>query len=178
MKKIGLLSAVFFLLWSCVEVKFEEPQPHGVKAFKSIPKNFRGTYLLGDKDTVDITADNFTFSKNKGGKPELHELSDVFVLKKWQNTYFLNFKDEDAENWTVIFISRNKEKKLMLGYLAYNNKDSVALEKLAKLTQLKTIKNDDGEVDGYLIKPSKKELNQIMKEIQLEELGEIRKLEE
>lgn len=178
MKKTVLISIVFFLLISCVEVKFEEPQPHGVNAFKSIPKNFRGAYLLGDKDTVRITAKNFTFKKKKNGKPELHELSDVFVLKKWQNTYFFNFKNEDDENWSVIFISKNKEKKLMLGYLAYSDKDSVEIEKLREITRLITIKNENDETEGYLIKPSKKELKQIMKAISLKELGEIRKIEE
>ncbi len=178
MKKIGILLFVIVFISSCVEVKFEEAQPQGVKALESIPNNFQGTYLLGDSDTVQISSNSFQFSKPLGGKKEAYELSNIFILKKWQNTYFVNLKEEDAKYWSVFFIKKNKEHKLMIGFLGYSDSDTTSIQRLGEITQLKSYPKGGEEDDGYVINPSKKELKQILKEIPLEELGKLIKIED
>jgi len=178
MRKIGILLFVIVFISSCVEVKFEEAQPQGVKALKSIPNNFQGTYLLGDNDTVQISPNSFQFSKPLENKTNIYELSNVFILKKWQNTYFVNLKDEDSKYWSVFFIKKNTENKLTIEFLGHSCSDSTSIQRLGEITLLKTYKKENEDEDGYIIKPSKKELKQILNEIPLDELGKITKIED
>lgn len=176
MKKVILSLVLVSLLISCVEVKFEEPQPKGVKPLEVIPESIRGTYIMGENDTMKISADGFVLLNDSSKKDEVHELSEFFVIKKWRKSYFINIREKDEESWSVIFITRNKEKRMTVGILSFNNKELDEIEKIKKITEVEEIKNSEGEIVEYRINPSKRELKKIMKTSSFLELGGMTKL--
>jgi len=173
-----ILSILFLsLLSSCVEIKFEEPQPHGVKQLDVIPESIQGNYLIGDGDTLKVYADGFTILKDSTKNNEDHKLSEFFILKKWKGSYFINVKDNDEDYWSVIFITKNKEKKMAIGMLSFSDNNLDKIEELGEITKIKTIKSEDGSVKDYIIKPSKRQLKKIIKSSSFLELGLLKKLE-
>ncbi len=66
----------------------------------------------------------------------------------------------------------------MIGFLGYSDSDTTSIQRLGEITQLKSYPKGGEEDDGYVINPSKKELKQILKEVPLEELGKLIKIED
>ena len=90
MRKLIFLIAVVLTLTSCTNVAFVKPQPEGVKALTEIPENLQGTYVINDSIIVKA---------NVIGEDTLGK---TLVVKKRGNFYYLNFKEEDVYELTVV----------------------------------------------------------------------------
>jgi len=90
MRKLIFLSAVVLTMASCTNVAFVKPQPEGVKALTEIPENLQGTYVINDSIIVKANA----IGEDTLGK--------TLVVKKRGNFYYLNFKEEEVYELTVV----------------------------------------------------------------------------
>ncbi|MBT5273657.1 MAG: hypothetical protein HOL74_02410 [Flavobacteriales bacterium] len=75
---------------SCTNVAFVKPQPEGIKALTEIPENLQGTYVINDSIIVKANA----IGEDTLGK--------TLVVKKRGNFYYLNFKEEEVYELTVV----------------------------------------------------------------------------
>jgi hypothetical protein len=75
---------------SCTNVAFVKPQPEGIKALTEIPENLQGTYVINDSIIVKANA----IGEDTLGK--------TLVVKKRGNFYYLNFKQEEVYELTVV----------------------------------------------------------------------------
>ncbi|MBT6965448.1 MAG: hypothetical protein HOA01_04420 [Flavobacteriales bacterium] len=90
MRKLIFLSAVVLTMVSCTNVAFVKPQPEGIKALTEIPENLQGTYVINDSIIVKANA----IGEDTLGK--------TLVVKKRGNFYYLNFKEEEVYELTVV----------------------------------------------------------------------------
>jgi len=177
MKKVGLSLLLIITLLSCIEVKFEEPQPHGVKQLDVIPENIQGSYLIGNSDTLKVYADSFVILKESTKERTVHKLSEFFILKKWKGSYFINIRKPNDMYWTVVFITTDKDKKMAIGMLSFSDNNLDKIDALGKITSVEIIKDEDGNVKNYIIKPTKRELKKIIKNSSFLDLGLLKKLD-
>ena len=109
MKKSIILTLLFFsfivLISSCVEVRFEQPQPAGIKAEKIFPADLQGTYIDENNDTLFINTVTYRFGNGKTILGGGGELSENLILKKYNKYYFLNEKKIFTEIGTFKKIS-------------------------------------------------------------------------
>jgi hypothetical protein len=89
-RKLIFLSAVVLTMASCTNVAFVKPQPEGIKALTEIPENLQGTYVINDSIIVKANA----IGEDTLGK--------TLVVKKRGNFYYLNFKEEEVYELTVV----------------------------------------------------------------------------
>jgi len=89
-RKLIFLSAVVLTMASCTNVAFVKPQPEGIKALTEIPENLQGTYVINDSIIVKANA----IGEDTLGK--------TLVVKKRGNFYYLNFKQEEVYELTVV----------------------------------------------------------------------------
>jgi len=75
---------------SCTNIAFVKPQPEGIKALTEIPENLQGTYVINDSIIVKANA----IGEDTLGK--------TLVVKKRGNFYYLNFKEEEVYELTVV----------------------------------------------------------------------------
>lgn len=176
MKRLLSLLLIGLLLWSCVEVKFELPQPKGIKDISVIPESLQGKYAV-DKDTLEIKSDGIAYSNDSLGKQDIYKISDNFKIRKWRNTYFLNVKEKDDSLWSVFFMTVGKNKQLSIGYLSYNTNNEENIEKLKSITKVREVRNENDNIDFYLLNPSRCQLRKIMKQVTFQDFGQINKQE-
>jgi hypothetical protein len=172
MTKLAYASIVF-ILFSCKEVTFKEPQPRGKKALKEIPKELIGKYLATDEkesetDTIVITSKGYYATSDKKGS----EIGDSLVIKKYKGYYFVSV-NENPE-WLLRVIKHEKN-----GDLVYMDMDDGGNfnEFLLKLS--KEIKIDSIEINGeklYQIDPSPKQLTKLIDKKYFRETVRIKKL--
>lgn len=119
MNKITIVVFAVFLLSSCKEVSFREPQPPGRRALNSIPSKLQGKYLPyqdnGElsKDTIVITQKGYRFgyfepvpeANHRAGYEE-GILGDSLVLKSYRDYYFLNLYENPE--WLLRVIKQEK----------------------------------------------------------------------
>jgi len=89
-RKLIFLSAVVLTMASCTNIAFVKPQPEGIKALPEIPENLQGTYVINDSIIVKANA----IGEDTLGK--------TLVVKKRGNFYYLNFKEEEVYELTVV----------------------------------------------------------------------------
>ena len=89
-RKLIFLSAVVLTMASCTNVAFVKPQPEGIKALTEIPENLQGTYVINDSIIVKANAIG------------VDTLGKTLVVKKRGNFYYLNFKEEEVYELTVV----------------------------------------------------------------------------
>ena len=177
MKKIVLSISLIYLLLSCTEIKFEQPQPKRIKNLELIPEKIQGEYLLDKKDTIKISSEQILILKDSLGlEDEVYKLSDVFKVRYWKKTYFLNIKEKEDSVWTVIFIQKNKNQTLSMGFLSFEEKDTESIEKIKSITKLKEVMNESESLDYYLANPSRCELKKLMKQANFHELISLEKI--
>jgi hypothetical protein len=170
--KIRLMVLILFwafLLYSCKEVTFHEPQPAGVPSLKTIPPGLLGHYSTRDKstgeigDTLIIESWGYHF-KDTDDKDWLGNgrISDTLVVKFYQNYYFVNFKEGDQ--WVLRLV---KEKspgvlELLSIDLQEDGKRKETLKKMARKISVKEIKRNDDTF--YQINPTQAQLMTLIKE--------------
>ncbi len=169
-EKYGILFWILCLfVSSCKEVSFKEPQPAGVSALTSIPKNLQGWYQAGDKndkedtDTLIIESWGYHF-KGKEDKDWLGRgvISDSLVIKFYQDYYFVNFRSGDQ--WVLRLVKQKPGGAL--AFLAIDIGDDArrkeTLRKMAKKFKVTEIKKESDTF--YQITPTKEQLMQLIKE--------------
>lgn len=132
MNKGALIFLLVFVLASCKEISFREPQPKGRKPLSSVPRKLQGKYLTyqenGElsKDTVVITQYGYRFgyfdelpASNHREDYEEGTLSDTLVLKVYRGYYFLNLYEHPEWLLRVIQQQRNGD----LVYMAMEQED-------------------------------------------------------
>ena len=174
-KKYIILFFLFFSLIvfisSCVEVKFEQPQPAGIEAEKIFPADLQGTYIDENNDTLIINDVTYKFGNKKtifgGGR----ELSENLILKKYNKYYFLSEKNDTT--WNIIVIKLKSKKDLKIFMIDGENKEKI--EELKKITTVKELFDNNGEINGYIINPDKKELKKMLRKKIFTEIGTFKK---
>jgi hypothetical protein len=158
-----------FLLYSCKEVTYREPQPAGVNALKEVPIALLGVYQTYDRqsgetgDTLIIESWGYHF-KDKEDQDWLGRgvLSDSLVVKYYQNHYFINFKD--GNQW-VLRIIRQKSPGVLEFMSIDIQDDSKRRELLRKLSRKMEVKEiAKGDDTFYQINPTPSQLMTLIKE--------------
>ena len=86
----------------------------------------------------------------------IFRISENHILRKFKGHYFLNYKRSE-DNWNVRKITLNK------GVLTFSEISVPEdIEKIQQITDVKEIKSDSGQVVGYKINPSRKELKKLL----------------
>lgn len=176
MKKNIILTLLFFSLIvfisSCVEVKFEQPQPAGIEAEKIFPADLQGAYIDENNDTLIINDVTYRFGNGKTIFGGGGELSENLILKKYKKYYFLSEKNDSL--WNIIVVKLNNKKDLKVFMIDGENKEKI--EELKKITNVKEKYKNKGEIDYYIINPDKKELRKILRKEILTEVGTFNKI--
>lgn len=158
-----------FMLYSCKEVTYREPQPAGIASLKEVPAALCGTYQTYDQATGDF-ADTLIIEswgyhlKDKNDKDWLGKgvISDTMVVKFYQNYYFVNFKEGDQ--WIVRLVRQTQPGTLE--FLSIDLQDEAkakeVLAKLSKKIKIKEVKRDDSKF--YQINPTTAQLMQLIKD--------------
>jgi len=162
MKNILLILLFSTTFMACVEVKFENSQPAKTKNLSEFPTELQGKYLIEFKDSINeldtfIIAKNYfselTLGQKASSKPKKDVfLSDSLVVKQIDNNFTINIFENDF--WMVVLLKPNAT-----GYdvLWINGENEDTAEQLNLTTKVKTIKNEDGEVEALIMNPKKKE---------------------
>ncbi|MHA6280951.1 hypothetical protein ACXYMT_12295 [Salinimicrobium sp. CAU 1759] len=165
-----LLLAV--LLTSCTAVKFQDPQPKGTAILQEFPQKFLGTFTSDESDTLRITKDSFRFSDGKEIEFAAELSAENTVLKLHKNTYILNLKDNGSWDVFPIKFSPNK----ITVYFADINSKTERLLKAKHPETVQEIRTEDGKLDHYLIDPSAKEFDRLLKKKLFSEQVEFKRL--
>ena len=89
----------------------------------------------------------------------IFRLSDNQVLRYFKGLYFLNFRESD-NLWTVKTLTLDKEGILTINRI-YGGEEEI--QKIKDITTVEEITDDEGKVVDYKVRPTKKELKEIMK---------------
>lgn len=89
----------------------------------------------------------------------IFQLSDDQVLRYFKGLYFLNFREPD-NLWTVKTLTLDKEGILTISRI-YGGEDEI--QKIKDMTTVEEITDKEGKVVDYKVRPTKKELKEIMK---------------
>lgn len=168
MNKGALIFLLLFILASCKEISFREPQPEGRRAMNSVPRKLQGKYLTYEengvlsKDTVIITPNGYRFGYFDQLPPSNHRedyetgvLSDSLILKSYKGYYFLNLYERPE--WLLRVIKQEKNGDLI--YMAMEQEDvdfNDYLKKLSREILLDSVKNENETL--YHIDPSPSKL--------------------
>ena len=167
MKKIYLIFVSFTLIFaSCINIKFEEPQPQGGENLAIIPKKLQGTFLIDKNDTLFLYANKMEIKQKD--TTQIVKFSENLVLRKFQDYYVINQRDDIDSTWSAFFVKIEKKQNPIFYLMSYDSKDSSIIDKLPLITKTKII-NKNGSVD-LIIKPTAKELAKIIDEIGMREL--------
>ena len=168
MKKVFIYLGLLAAISSCLPVYFEQPQPAGIEAEKIFPEKLQGTYFNeGFKDILIIEELRYGFGHEGNTFKEEGQLSDSLILKKYKKNYFLNYKKDSL--WNVRVIS--KKKNFKLSNLTMPEESQAKVKKLKLITPVKEIYDSTGEISSYIINPTKKELEKMLREDMFHELG-------
>ena len=173
MKKILFTSIIAIILASCTTIGYETPVPKNTESLKQFPKEMIGIFYDGDKDTLRISETNFVY-----GRPD----STIFYmnkslekgaveLKKFNDYYILNIKSENADIWGIIPFTQKKDKITIYFANLDTKKEALkkegdtsevkidaVIEKLDKITPVKSLDKENSEDKDYIINPSNEEL--------------------
>lgn len=183
MKKLLLITILTTTLFSCIEVKFKDTQPTKTKSLTEFPIELQGKYLISLKDTINEN-DTFTIAKNyfsefsieksvnKGKKKNIF-LSDSLVLKKINNNYTINIRED--EFWMVILLKPIND--VDYSVLFIDGDDEATVEQLNLITKVEKIKDEDGEIKALILNPKKKAfLKMVENKLVFKELYQLQKI--
>lgn len=169
MKSITLFSfALFVVLFSSCRVLFENPQPLNAKALKAVPSELIGTYLEEEEsDTLIITQNSYLFDQGNSLSDEMSRgalSSGRDVLKKFGKYYVYSklandSASEEPKAWYV-YLLKLDGKRLVVSHVetdSYNERDTLDMGLLRKITPVKVMEESGKGDDAYLINPGKKQ---------------------
>ena len=165
------------LMYSCASVVFEQSIPKEHEMISSFPQHYRGTFVDENNDTLRILSTSFEYGNRDTSQTIMRKMLSAgdTELKEFKNYYILNIKD-DSTYWTVLPMQLLDDELHVLDIDLAALRDSIHLdipdvdkeqmlyERLQNITNTKPIRNDKGEIEYYLIDPSKAEFDQLLKE--------------
>ena len=161
MKRLIYSLALIFLLSSCDQVIFPEPQPKKVKALKEIPGELQGVFLDHNGDSLFVYEHSFSYHTNEFTAMKNVYLSDSAVLKKYQKKYFFNTMIwVDEESYWVTYMLETYDQGKKMDVYSMDPGDIVKLAKLQEITS--KVKDIDDESEFYLFDPSKRDYKKII----------------
>ncbi|RLD63817.1 MAG: hypothetical protein DRJ01_02795 [Bacteroidetes bacterium] len=160
MKKLFLFSVVLLtIITSCTTVAFETPQPKNSDELSEFPQELIGIYIDKDSDTLTIKKNSFKYGNKKTTAFHMEEklTPNKIILKKCEDSFVINLRDTSSNIWNVFIFKKNK-KNILVYYidLGKDNKEEI-INNLKDITTAKEIKNKKGEIEKYIINPTKKE---------------------
>lgn len=160
MKKMIFFLFIALSFTSCTVVKFESSQPSATAPLEEFPEKMLGTFISEDKDTLRITLDSFIYSNGKEISVYGSLTDSNVVLKKYNNIYLLNLKDDRGWDIFPLKLSRNK---LRAYYVNLDPNSLKLIESLKQTSSVKEIRTEEGKFEHYLIAPSDKEFKRLLK---------------
>lgn len=152
--------ALIFTLQSCSSVTFTSPQPEDTQVLQEFPEKIHGKFT-NSEDTLVVERTSFIYD---GG--EMINLSgditppDV-VLKKMDNWYLLNIKD-DGEWWIYPFQISGKN-RITVYYSDMGDNEKRIIEEFDKDLKVQKISKEE-KVHHYLVSPTKAQFKKILKQ--------------
>jgi hypothetical protein len=163
MKQIYLFFALFILvITSCTTVEFATSQPDGAEELSEFPANMRGKYIVPGhkKDTLCITESTIQYGKY--GENTRDSLDQVKTILKKSNDYFiLNFKNKD-NYWDVNPIKIKGNKIIMYTIMLDTSNQEAIVNKIRAITKVTELKDSLGNLENYLVNPTKDEFQQLL----------------
>ncbi len=172
MKKLAIYMFLLTLISSCVEVIFEQAQPIETESVKTFPKTIQGKYIDDNNDTLIIEKISYRYGNEKDIFHIKSQLSDNIILKIHGNYYFLNEKSDTL--WNLIVLELQNDNKLLI--LTIFGDEQEKIEKLKKITNVKEVYDSDGEIDCYIVNPTKSELEKMLKKKVFTEFGVFKRI--
>ena len=180
---------VFLFFSSCITVQFETIDFISNNLLDSIPSELQGSYISSNGDTIVLTGKILDMGYDPISKEKsIDTLKHGFLEIAKLDDYYLLCKKEKGL-WTIIPIYPNKNKLEVYyldedEYVKRNFKDSIDENKkhdyffseLNKITPTKKVYNDSGEIDYYLINPSKKQFKKLLGNNFFSKLEELNRL--
>jgi hypothetical protein len=158
---MNVLKGLIFLLIlsSCVEVGFRQPLPTNGKLLTEIPQEILDFYRDNKSDSTKNDSNGLKINDYYNDQSFENSLSENTILKKWKGKYFLNQKEDSL--WHIIMIVPKAKSKFETYRLDGGNEKTINL--LKKITKVKEIYDDEGELELLILDPSKKQFNKIVK---------------
>lgn len=151
------LFSLIVLLGSCSNVVFNESVPKDQHPLKEFPKEIRGIYVDSENDTLEISSNRYVYGELKSNTLLEGELGEELIIKKFEEFYFLNFKNENGF-WEMI-AARKTNNGLILMCVDIENKNEIKnINKHLKKGKAKMLRKEG----KYLINPETKELIKIL----------------
>lgn len=162
---------MLFILNSCSNIVFNQAVPTDQPTLKEFPKDIQGIYLDEENDTLKIFATDYTYGELKGNSLIEGELGEEFVLKQFEDFYFLNFKSE-SDYWEMIAAKKTKEGITLMCLDIDNKKEINNINKHIKKGKAKSLKKDG----KYLIQPNTRELIKILNDTSICQESKLKKI--
>lgn len=89
----------------------------------------------------------------------IFNISDEQLLRYFKGIYFLNYKKTE-NSWNVKTLSFNKDGVLSINKIYLEDNE---VERIKSMTNVEEITNNKGEVVDYKVRPTKKEMKEILK---------------
>lgn len=150
---------VGLLLFSCKDIKFKEPQPQGIEHLTTFPEALRGSfYADNNSDTLIVNPTSFVYGNKTSLVFAEGTISDTLVLKKWENTYFINIHENKL--WNLVMVNVLDNGNLSLSILSIEKESDAA--NINAITPLETIYNTNKQIEYYIAQPNAAQLKQII----------------
>lgn len=159
----NFLIIFFFCLFpSCVMVNFKQPQPPDAANEKAYPKAIQGSFKSQGNDTLVFIEETYfqIFEQNQKGSFHSYLSDSNAVLRKDDNFYYLNLKNDSLWNIYILKIQNDSS----FSVYSIDATDSIRMEKLKKITGVISIPSEYGKTNGYIINPTKPEFKKMIKD--------------
>lgn len=187
--KFTLFILSIFVLSSCTNIMFETSVPKDVEVISQFPKELIGIYSDGKTDTLTITKKTFKYGKSKKSTLIAGSLDkEESELRKLNDFYYLNLRDEGDEYWTV-FPFQLSDDGLDAYYIVMETlierldttksskeREMEVIESMNKITKVKVIEKPNSDEKNYLINPTNQELEELMQQGFFVKLGGFKRL--
>lgn len=166
MRQILTLLISVFLISSCSEVRFSQPQPLDGDEILAFPEQFTGKYIGTSGDTLVVRSEFFYYADD-----ELKRLcSDRVVLKKKDDYYIISTKEMlmageqmQRKGWEVLPFELVGD-SLFVYFLNTTSDEAstVTLSNLESILDVERVLDADGEIEYYYIAPNKRQFDCIL----------------
>lgn len=164
-------------MYSCASIVYEQSIPKEQEMISSFPQHYRGVFVDEDNDTLRILSSSFEYGSGDTAHTMMQQTLSLgeMELKEFKNYYILNIKD-DSTYWSVFPMKLIADTLYVYDIDLAGLRDNIKLdisddekekklfERLRHITPTKSIRNDKGELEYYLVNPSKEEFDQLLKE--------------
>ena len=156
----GVFLIIFFILSSCTEIYFTEPQPKGVKISENGLEELAGEYISSeDTDTLRVSKEGIMWSEDDQEEEALGDL----IVKKYKGYYFVNLYNSEKGLWQLFAVKNDDPDQLLITNLTSMDEDRV--EELADKKYSKLIsKADSLDQKYFILNPSKRQLLKLIKD--------------